>query len=317
MGAIHPVSRRKPCPNGLNCPPAFNLTRGNSNTRHAGGYSSRRPRAAGALVRLALRPPCLPYERRQPYAVRLAALALCAGAPVLPDFRPFGALLSCGWYVIPARPRSRLVGRFFRALFHVDLYQPRRASCGGLVGRCLAPLPTSARAGAWLVLSAFAARVRINIRTAAGVSTYADAGTLPATTTRPPCWRPSYVVAVSLPRFRAGAGAGKVSGRACVLARRVRGVSPLFPAPVAILRPYGVGDVWRLTRCAYVPPLLYRRDVSTRAAGAPLRASVLTLSILFQITFGGWLAALVAVRGIAPRLSLNTAAALAGWCLLA
>lgn len=201
MGAIHPVSRRKPCPNGLNCPPAFNLTRGNSNTRHAGGYSSRRPRAAGALVRLALRPPCLPYERRQPYAVRLAALALCAGAPVLPDSRPFGALLSCGWYVVPARPRSRLVGRFsclvscgFIPAAPRVLWRP----CGALP----CPVPTSARAGAWLVLSAFAARVRINIRTAAGVSTYADAGTLPATTTRPPCWRPSYVVAVSLPRFR-------------------------------------------------------------------------------------------------------------------
>lgn len=126
MGAIHLVSRRKPCPNGLNCPPAFNLTRGNSNTRHAGGYSSRRPRAAGALVRLALRPPCLPYERRQPYAVRLAALALCAGAPVLPDFRPFGALLSCGWYVIPARPRSRLVGRFFVPCF-MWIYTSRAA----------------------------------------------------------------------------------------------------------------------------------------------------------------------------------------------
>ena len=43
-------------------------------------------------------------------------------------------------------------------------------------------------------MSAFAACVRINIRTAAGVSTYADAGTLPALITRPPLRRPSYIL---------------------------------------------------------------------------------------------------------------------------
>lgn len=146
MGAIHPVSRRKPCPNGLNCPPAFNLTRGNSNTRHAGGYSSRRPRAAGALVRLALRPPCLPHERRQPYAVRLAALALCAGAPVLPDFRPFGALLSCGWYVVPARPRSRLVGRFFVPCF-IWIYTSRAARLVAALWGVALPRPSISAGG--------------------------------------------------------------------------------------------------------------------------------------------------------------------------
>ena len=150
---------------------------------------------------------------------------------------------------------------------------------------------------------------RINIRRRGDVARLDNAAALAASVVhlaRYPC-----------PVSVAGAGAGKVSGRACVLARRVRGVRPLFPAPVAILPAFAAGGgVWRLTRCAYVRPLLYRRDVSTRAAGAPLRASVPTLSILFQITFGGWLAALVAVRGIAPRLSLNTAAALAGWCLI-
>ena len=153
-------------------------------------------------MRLALRPPCLPDERRQPCAVRLAALALCAGAPVLPVFRPFGALSWCGWYIDTSAPAFAACGALFRALFQSVLYQPRRAQSAGVAGRCLAPRPAPARAGAWLALSAFAACVRINIRTAAGVSTYADAGTLPATITRPPCWRPSYVVAVSLPRFR-------------------------------------------------------------------------------------------------------------------
>lgn len=141
------------------------------------------------MVRLALRPPCLPDERRQPYAVRLAALALCAGAPVLSDLRPFGAFCgAAGILYQRARVRvlwgvlSCLVSRGFIPAAPRVLWRP----CGALP----CPVPASARAGAWLVLSAFAARVRINIRTAAGVSTYADAGTLPA------------VLAVSLPRFR-------------------------------------------------------------------------------------------------------------------
>lgn len=202
MGAIHPVSRRKPCPSGLNCPPAFNLTRGNSNTRHAGGYSSRRPRAAGALVRLALRPPCLPP--RTPPALRRAAcrVGVVRWCARFARFPPVWRVFVVRLVLRTSAPAFAALWGVFSCLVSFGLYQPRRASCGGLVGRCLAPYPAPARAGAWLVLSAFAACVRINIRTAAGVSTYADAGTLPATTTRPPCWRPSYVVAVSLPRFR-------------------------------------------------------------------------------------------------------------------
>lgn len=259
---------------------------------------------------LTLRTP--PALRRA--ACRVGVVRWCARfARFPPVWRAFVVRLVC----CTSAPAFASCGAFFRALFHVNLYQPRRASCGGLVGRCLAP--SQHRRGRVLGLSC-PRLPRVF------VSTYERRRAYQHTPTRgrcPPQQRGRRAgVRRTLSRYPcpvsvAGAGAGKVSGRACVLARRVRGVSPLFPAPVAILRPYGVGDVWRLTRCAYVPPLLYRRDVSTRAAGAPLRASVLTLSILFQITFGGWLAALVAVRGIAPRLSLNTAAALAGWCLLA
>lgn len=107
-----------------------------------------------------MRPPCLPYERRQPYAVRLAALALCAGAPVLPDFRPFGALLSCGWYVVPARPRSRLVGRFFVPCFN-RLYKHQRAA---VVAVALFRLPCRVSVLALRLRGLLAAPVRINIR---------------------------------------------------------------------------------------------------------------------------------------------------------
>lgn len=127
---IHPVSRRKPCPGGLNSPAGFSTKPANPNTRHAGGYSSRRPRAAGALVRLALRPPCLPDERRQPCPFGLpcwlAALALCAGAPVLPAFRPSGALSWCGWYIDTSAPAFAACGALFRALSHL-VYTSRAA----------------------------------------------------------------------------------------------------------------------------------------------------------------------------------------------
>ena len=40
-GAIRPVSRRKPCPNGLNSPAGFSTKPANPNSRHADGYSYR------------------------------------------------------------------------------------------------------------------------------------------------------------------------------------------------------------------------------------------------------------------------------------
>ena len=144
-------------------------------------------------MRLALRPPCIPHERRQPCAVRLAALALCAGAPVLPVFRPFGALSWCGWYIVPARPRSRLVGRCFVPCFIWSIPAAPR-SIGGRGGALPCPASNISAGGCLASLGRVAACVRINIRTAAGVSTNADAGTFPALITRPPLRRPSYIL---------------------------------------------------------------------------------------------------------------------------
>lgn len=139
MGAIRPVSRREPCPNGLNCPPAFNLTRGNSNTRHAGGYSSRRPRAAGALVRLALRPPCLPP--RTPPALRRAAcrVGVVRWCARFARFPPVWRVFVVRLVLRTSAPAFAALWGVFSCLVSFGLYQPRRASCGGLVGRCLAP----------------------------------------------------------------------------------------------------------------------------------------------------------------------------------